>query len=524
MSHIVMQRLLAPLSGKPAELWLRTFGSVELEPEGRTRFRLNAGARIEFDTYFGALFETHWRVGNPLRGLRLMAWSTEGISIEVRRAGPSGCEVVQRIRVTRDGPVELACPGGEDAGEATRLYATIHGEGGGGTIRDIAWVCDPIDAHCSLVVGFCAFGDRARALRMASHLAADPLLLAKVARIVVVDQSGNEEPERLTSRIEVVRQRNFGGTGGFARVMLEAMTSIGATHVLLLDDDIDIDPETVHRVHAFYRLSTRPIVIAGQMLDMLAASTVHEAGARFDSRRLRIEPNNRGTDATSELDQLTAPARNDYAAWFCCAMPIAAIRENGLPLPLFINYDDVEFGLRIGRSGTSTASVPGLAVWHMPGYAKGDGWRNYFYYRNIGAISAIHGLADTRSLARRFVARALKDVRHGDSLRLALACGGTEAFLLGPDTAPGSIERILGRLARLRNRFEATAHWHARLQTIALMPRALVALIRLLSAGSRAATAWRECYAMSQSADWWCKYLELPGREGASRSTMDSPS
>ena len=79
-----------------------------------------------------------------------------------------------------------------------------------------------------------------------------------------------------------------------------------------------------------------------------------------------------------------------------------------MPLPLFIKWDDAEYGLRARSRGYRTATVPGIAIWHMSFLEKDDtsDWQAYFHYRNRYVAAALHGpdnprrCSSTRSSAR----------------------------------------------------------------------------------------------------------------------------
>ena len=61
-------------------------------------------------------------------------------------------------------------------------------------------------------------------------------LAGSVARVIVVHQG---DCELSAPDVEIMRQGNYGGSGGFTRGILAALDG-GATHVLLLDDDIRV--------------------------------------------------------------------------------------------------------------------------------------------------------------------------------------------------------------------------------------------------------------------------------------------
>lgn len=78
----------------------------------------------------------------------------------------------------------------------------------------------------------------------------------------------------------------------------------------------------------------------------------------------------------------------EYNGWWTCLIPAEAIERIGLPLPVFFQWDDVEYSLRAGRAGIPTITLPSAAVWHADFYWKDvDGFAHYFSTRN-GLITA----------------------------------------------------------------------------------------------------------------------------------------
>lgn len=63
-----------------------------------------------------------------------------------------------------------------------------------------------------------------------------------------------------------LRQRNLGGSGGFTRGLFEVSRIADHANVILMDDDIICEPETVLRLNAFANLTPKPCVVGAQML------------------------------------------------------------------------------------------------------------------------------------------------------------------------------------------------------------------------------------------------------------------
>ena len=79
-----------------------------------------------------------------------------------------------------------------------------------------------------------------------------------------------------------------------------------------------------------------------------------------------------------------------------CLIPTSVIKEIGLSLPMFIKWDDAEFGLRAGAAGFPTVTMPGVAVWHVPWTEKDDtlDWQAYFHERNRLVSGLLHSPYD----------------------------------------------------------------------------------------------------------------------------------
>jgi len=71
---------------------------------------------------------------------------------------------------------------------------------------------------------------------------------------------------------------------------------------------------------------------------------------------------------------------------------MALVERAGAALPLFIKWDDAEFGLRAAALGVPTVTLPGAALWHMPWTGKDDGldWQAYHQLRNRLVAALIH--------------------------------------------------------------------------------------------------------------------------------------
>jgi len=170
--------------------------------------------------------------------------------------------------------------------------------------------------------------------------------------------------------IHVHPNNNTGGSGGFSRGMIESLEQTPkATHVLLMDDDVVILPESLKRT---YRLLTllddnyKTSFISGAMLYYEEMNIQHEDigtlrnNCEFWSLKGRMYQNDLGTNLMNE--QLYYGSKRQYAGWWYCCIPTQVIEEKGLSLPIFIRCDDMEYSL---RCKADIITMNGIGIWHM---------------------------------------------------------------------------------------------------------------------------------------------------------------
>jgi galactofuranosylgalactofuranosylrhamnosyl-N-acetylglucosaminyl-diphospho-decaprenol beta-1,5/1,6-galactofuranosyltransferase len=125
----------------------------------------------------------------------------------------------------------------------------------------------------------------------------------------------------------------------------------------------------------------------------------------------------------------------DYNAWWMCLIPREVPETLGLPLPLFIKWDDAEYGLRAGAAGYPTVTLPGAAIWHLAWTDKDDvsDWQAYFFARNRLIVAALHSPhEDGGGIARTSIRADLKHLLKLEYSAVALHLKAYQDFLAGP--------------------------------------------------------------------------------------------
>ena len=192
------------------------------------------------------------------------------------------------------------------------------------------------------------------------------------------------------------------------------------------------------------------------MLNIPDRSTLHAMGEVFDRRAFIW----RAADGTEpEHDLARHPLRDtgwlhrridvDYNAWWLCLIPRAVAERVGLPLPLFIKWDDCEYGLRAAGAGYPTVTLPGVGVWHMSFADKDEqsDWRGYFLVRNRLVVAALHaGARRPLRLIASLLRHAFGRLLLLEYSSLALQHRAIHDFLAGPTALRTGLPTVLAEV------------------------------------------------------------------------------
>lgn len=231
---------------------------------------------------------------------------------------------------------------------------------------------------------------------------------------------------------------NAGGSGGFARGMIESLNqNPQATHVLLMDDDVLVLPESIKRTYKLLKLikdEYKESFISGAMLYYEIPNKQHEDIGYVGNDGF-FHPKKGTLDLCLIEDTLNNESNylklsNEYAAWWYCCIPSSKIKENGLPLPLFIRGDDVEYAL---RCKANIITMNGICVWHMGFATKYNAAMNkYQECRNILVDKACSNILNNVDLML-FVKRSFRmELFNFDYSGAELVLKAFEDYLKGP--------------------------------------------------------------------------------------------
>jgi galactofuranosylgalactofuranosylrhamnosyl-N-acetylglucosaminyl-diphospho-decaprenol beta-1,5/1,6-galactofuranosyltransferase len=445
----------------------------------RDRVHLAPASRVSTNTYFGRVHATYWQrwtavteveVALTVSGngrVRILASDTNKVwrIVAVQDVADAAEQVV-----TLTAKIDRFLDGGG-------LYLQLSTETGEMTVSGVEWSVPAPRRMPRTDVTICTFNRVEDCLNTLQALADDPRALATVGTVQVVDQGTDplESRERFTAvsaalgaQLRYVRQPNLGGAGGFTRGLFDATAGAPEEHadVLLMDDDVLLEPEILVRLTSFAASTTHPTIVGGQMLNLLHPTHLHIGAEYADPEILTVgmpvqgslkEANLLGLDDRDLPINQERRVDTEYNGWWSCLIPAAIVREIGYPLPLFFQWDDIEFGYRARAHGFPTVALPGAGVWHADfGWKDWDEWHRYFNLRNGLITAALHTPFTTKRIVRRLgqiLAQNLVAMHYGLAVTLLTA---VEDFLDGPDILADGSAAAAAEIRRIRAAYPET--------------------------------------------------------------------
>ncbi|WP_040793899.1 glycosyltransferase [Nocardia higoensis] len=480
----LLQRIILPRPGEPLDvrtLYLEESATNARRAHAATRTSLAIGAESEvsFCTYFNALPASYWRRWTILTSVVLRLELAGHGRVDVYRSKADG----SRIHVQGK---EFSVAAGADSTSVEFETELAPFEDGGWIWFDITtdtavtllsggWFA-PIEApgEGSIAVGMPTFNRPTDAVKTLAALGSDPLVLEKVAAVIIPDQGTRKVVDEpgfaeaaavLGDRLAIHDQPNLGGSGGYSRVMYEALKTTDAQFIVYMDDDIEIEPDSILRALAFSRFAKSPVLVGGQMLNLQERSHLHVMGEVVDRSIFMWSA---APNVEYDHDFAKYPLRDrdnskllhrridvDFNGWWTCVIPRQVAEELGQPLPLFLKWDDAEYGLRAKAAGYPTVTLPGAAVWHMAWSDKDDAidWQAYFHLRNRLVVASLHMPGDGRGLIVNTVKATLKHLLCLEYSTVAIQNLAIRDYLAGPERLFQLLPSALGAVHELRKQY-----------------------------------------------------------------------
>ena len=444
----------------------------------RRRYRVRENERVSFGTYFNGFAASYWR-----------RWTVvTSVTLDVKATGADASVIVYRSMPNgRAQRVDSADVTGHETEHFTfELPLTPFGDGGwywfdlvagpdGAVLEEAEWSAQvPADrlGPGSVTIGITTMNRPDFCAKLLGQIGGDERVHEVLDEVIVAEQGTQKvaddehfpvAEESLRGKLRVIEQGNMGGSGGYARSQFETLQAGRSTYMMCMDDDVVCEPESIVRAVTFGDLCNRPTIVGGHMFSLYARSRLHSFGEIINPYRFWWQsPPTVETDwdfADRNLRSARWLHRRidvDFNGWFMCLIPTVVLRDIGLSLPLFIKWDDSEFGVRAREAGYPTVTLPGSAVWHVPWTDKNDAldWQSYFHQRNRTIAALLHSPYEHGG---RVVRESFNhQIKHLFSMQYSTAelrHRALEDVLAGPERLHDELATKLPELKALRSQF-----------------------------------------------------------------------
>lgn len=444
---LVLQRgvFLGPSTRVSPDLYI----AVEKGSADRRRHEVALGKNTvaHTNTYFGRFAASYWQRWTTVDEVSVSARvrTTGRVRIRLLASDIAGHRRIVAVRETRSDAVLVVEAPLDKFVDGGALWLEFETFDEPAVVDDVRFTHGASSSRRPVAIAICTFNRADDCAQTIAALASDDVVLSLVDSVYVVDQGTDlvrdrseftETERRMGDKLVYLQQPNLGGAGGFTRGLYEVTASRSGVDVILMDDDILCEPETVLRLSAFANRTVEPTLVGAQMLFLLNPDYLNVGAEEVDFLHLqhgRLVPKALSNKSMLKKNQ---ERRVDagYNAWWTCLIPSEVVDAVGLPLPIFFQWDDVEFGVRAGRAGFPTVTLANAAVWHADFYWKDfDDWARYFSTRNSLVVGSLHTDLDTTVLSRMFL-RHIAEYVVGMQYGLAhTTLKGIEDWLSGPE-------------------------------------------------------------------------------------------
>ncbi|PTR24239.1 galactofuranosylgalactofuranosylrhamnosyl-N-acetylglucosaminyl-diphospho-decaprenol beta-1,5/1,6-galactofuranosyltransferase [Rhodococcus sp. OK519] len=476
--HTASDRLLVQrglFTGPTARVKDEMYARIVSGSAHRERFevRLDKGAIVDTDAYFGRFAASYYQRWTTVHEVQVgFAHDAGGRSLVLLRGSDSGGNVRTLATTEVDGAGTASLSAKLDTYlDGGWLWLEFRAIDGPLVVRELEWTVPAPSVIRPAAIAICTFNRADDCADTVAAIAGDERMVAGIDAVYVVDQGTDHVSDRelftevaakLGDKLVYLRQPNLGGAGGFTRGMYEVSAINEHANVLLMDDDILCEPETVLRMNAFANVTIEPMLVGAQMLYLMNPQNLHVSAEEADLSKLRA-----GRWAANSLhDANLIKKRQDkrvdagYNAWWSCLIPAEVVSRIGLPIPMFFQWDDIEYGIRSRAAGFITVTLPNAGVWHADFHWKDrDDWAKYFSVRNSLIVAALHSDFDTKALSvtmGRELSQYIVSMQYGLAYTMLR---GIEDFLTGPSVLEDGGQAVLGAIRKERGKFPETVKY-----------------------------------------------------------------
>ncbi len=527
MSNHVIGRIKFPKSVEVSELYLRCNEATSVSYQtGDAKVALRQGGIVSSNAYFSSFYEKFYTKYTSLKSIYYLLKLEGDFKISVNRELSTennkevifeesfkDCKFSEPVKIP---PIDLLQSEG-----AGRIYIEILCLSEEGIFSEGLLVTDdPKVREITLGIVICTFKKETYIKNTLAAISQDSLLQSKDFNVFIVDNGRTLDPDQFSHpKFKLIPNINAGGSGGFTRGLVEALDENIYSHFLLMDDDIELESESIYRLISLYEYAESEFAVAGALLDLNNQHMLYEAGALYNegSKNRGFGPGaltalnyNIDLRMTDSLNRLLVEEKPDYGGFWCFFFSREVVEKIQLPLPLFIKIDDVEFGLRIRKVlDVPIVTFPAIAVWHLPASAKNLNWETYYYARNDLIAYSIHFELAYVDPIRHFTKVIIQSLLKSNYDQAQMYIKAYEDYLKGPDFIKNSDPEVLHPSILKLSRTYESQNAVSQLDGMKLLARWFRAATKGRTEWALIRREWRNAALEMTSTKFWRHYLGL---------------
>ena len=370
---------------------------------------------ISFDTYYNAFSAGKWKkytavetvsfcvcAEGKLEAALYHAYQKDG-SIEIKR--------LYRETISADAPEKICLTKIRLPDEGV-LYPVFSCMGTGAKICFWSWETEKEpERSVRMALNLCTF-HREQEVRHNLSLIKEKGIhdpdssLYRNLEIYLTDNGRTLQEYREDPLVHYCENKNIGGTGGFTRGMTEILKQADAkkiTHLVFMDDDATLvisTLEIMQRFLEYLKPEYTGYTICGALMRRELPWIQAEAGAQWHGGTISSVHGNYDMRNFENVIKNETEETIDYSGWWLSCMAVETARKSGLPLPLFLHRDDVEYGLR--QKG-KFITMNGISIRHETYDTKLSQATEYYDIRNMAIVESIHDSAFSKKQLKKMI-------------------------------------------------------------------------------------------------------------------------
>lgn len=378
---------------------------------------------ISFAAFFNAIPVSFYKKYTDLSEIFLQVGVSSYCDI-VLKISNGNTEIIKEQKYTQQiGTCQIKISFDDVADDGGYAWFEVHAHDNSVTVNNcFAYTEDQTLKHkkYKASIGITTFNNPDECVNQLKRFNENSDLMKLIEEIIIVDQGTknvdqaqgysavckllNPDDNPKTNKFRYIKQANLGGSGGFARGQMEAVLGgitgeeRKADAVIMLDDDVVIESESIRRAIIFASIASNPTIVGGHMFSLEVPTHLLNMGEYIHEKNWIWQSIDKAPSANlcvysyvhePMLSKMHYPTHN---GWWMCLIPKEVVENIGLSFPGFIKWDDVEYGYRATKAGYKVVTLPSVAVWHLSWAGKIDlfDWQAYYHERNRFVTCLIH--------------------------------------------------------------------------------------------------------------------------------------